>query len=142
MSFVRRRIVFDTSSLVPICLHPEREPAQIFRRAVLEHEVFASDETLSELMAVVARAKFDAWRPLEQRLVWASLYREVVTVVKTNTVITECPDPKDNKFLELALAASADMLVSSDEHLLKMHPFRGVAIVQLAELKASFLDAQ
>ena len=38
-------------------------------------------------------------------------------------------DPKDNKFLALALAAQAGVLVTGDgRDLLKMHPYRGVSI--------------
>ena len=53
---------------------------------------------------------------------------------------TECRDPKDDKFLELAVAAKADVLVSSDVHLLEMHPFRGVQILQLADFKRQILE--
>ena len=46
----------------------------------------------------------------------------------------------DDKFLELAVAAKADVLVSSDVHLLEMHPFRGVQILQLADFKRQILE--
>ena len=135
MSSDRKTIVFDTSSLVPACLNPDREPAQILRCAVLEHDVFVSVATFNELVAVIAREKFNAWRPLDQLLMWVRLFRDAVRCLETPTPVTECRDPKDNKFLELAIAAQADFLVSSDVHLLEMHPFRGVQIVQLAQLK-------
>jgi predicted nucleic acid-binding protein len=40
-----------------------------------------------------------------------------------------CRDAKDNKVLELALAAKASVIVASDADLLVLHPFRGIAIV-------------
>ena len=129
------RVVFDTSSLLPACLHPERESAQTLRSTLLEHEVFASPQTFNELVTVLARDKFNAWRPLPQRLVWAQLLREAITLIEPSTPITDCRDPKDNKFLELALAAQADVLVSSDIHLLEMHPFRGIPILSLAQCR-------
>jgi len=46
-----------------------------------------------------------------------------------------CRDPKDDKFMELAVAANADFLFSSDQHLLEMDPFRGVRILQLADFE-------
>ena len=133
------RVVFDTSSLLPACLHPERESAQTLRRTLLEHEVFASPQTFNELVTVLARDKFNAWRPLPQRLVWAQLLREAMTLIEPSTPITDCRDPKDNKFLELALAAQADVLVSSDIHLLEMHPFRGIPILSLAQFRQEML---
>ena len=133
------RVVFDTSSLLPACLHPERESAQTLRSTLLEHEVFASPQTFNELVTVLARDKFNAWRPLPQRLVWAQLLREAITLIEPSTPITDCRDPKDNNVLELALAAQADVLVSSDIHLLEMHPFRGIPILSLAQFRQEML---
>ena len=140
MSSVRKRIVFDTSSLIPACLNPDREPAQIFRRALLEHDVFTSAEAFNELASVLSRDKFNAWRPIEHRMMWVRLFREAIIFVDTDTVVTECRDPKDNKFLELSLSAKADVLVASDIHLLELHPFRGVHILQLSDFKKQILD--
>ena len=39
-----------------------------------------------------------------------------------------CRDPKDNKFLELAITASAQYIISRDEDLLVLHPFRSITI--------------
>jgi putative PIN family toxin of toxin-antitoxin system len=142
MNSVRKRIVFDTSSLIPVCLHPDREPAQIFRQAILYHDVFTSHEALVELLAVLSRSKFDAWRPLGQRLAWATLYKSAVTLVEVTERVLDCRDAKDNKFLELALAAKADILVSSDVHLLELNPYRNIPIVGLQELKAQYLDTR
>jgi uncharacterized protein len=48
--------------------------------------------------------------------------------------ITECADKKDNKFLSIAVAANADILVSGDgKHLLSMNPFRGIRIIKAAD---------
>jgi hypothetical protein len=44
--------------------------------------------------------------------------------------VTDCRDPKDNKYLELALAAGAETIVSSDDDLLVLHPWRGVRILR------------
>jgi len=135
MSYARKRVVFDTSALIAACLHPDREPAQIFKRTLLEHDVFASAETFNELASVLARDKFNAWKPIEHRLMWVRIFREAVILVEATTSVTECRDPKDNKFLELAVSAKADFIVSSDIHLLELHPFRGIQILQLSNFK-------
>ena len=141
MNYVRKRIVFDTSSLIPACLNPDREPAQIFRRAILEHEVVTSVECFNELAQVLARDKFNAWRPLENRLLWIRLFRDAVQLLEAPAVITDCRDPKDNKFLDLAVYSKADVLVSSDIHLLEMHPYRDSPILTLADFRKRILDA-
>jgi predicted nucleic acid-binding protein len=40
-----------------------------------------------------------------------------------------CRDPRDNKFLALALIADADAIISSDNDLLTLHPWRGIPIL-------------
>jgi len=38
-------------------------------------------------------------------------------------------NPRDNKFLALALIADADAIISSDNDLLTLHPWRGIPIL-------------
>jgi len=139
MNTVRKRVVFDTSSLIPVCLHPDREPARIFRQTILEHDVFSSQEALDELVAVLKRAKFDAWQPPGLRLAWVGLFRSVVRFVEIVERVGDCRDEKDNKFLELLLAANADVLIASDIHLRELHPYRGIEILTLSDFGAKYL---
>ena len=50
--------------------------------------------------------------------------------------MTDCRDPTDNKYLELALAAQAATIVSSDQDLLAVHPWRGILIQRPADYLA------
>jgi predicted nucleic acid-binding protein len=50
--------------------------------------------------------------------------------------VTDCRDAADNKYLELAIAAEARAIVSSDQDLLVLHPWRGVSILPPAEYLA------
>jgi predicted nucleic acid-binding protein len=40
-----------------------------------------------------------------------------------------CRDPRDDKFLALAVAGHADCIITGDKDLLALHPFRGIAIL-------------
>ena len=53
-----------------------------------------------------------------------------------------CRDAKDNKYLELALAAAADVIVSGDADLLVLHPWRGVRILRPAAYLAEAGDGR
>jgi predicted nucleic acid-binding protein len=44
--------------------------------------------------------------------------------------VTDCRDRKDNKYLELALAAGASIIVTSDADLLILDPWRGIRILK------------
>lgn len=50
--------------------------------------------------------------------------------------VTACRDPKDDKFLEAALAAKADCIVSGDADLLVLTPFENIPILRAAEFLA------
>ncbi len=54
-------------------------------------------------------------------------------LIKPSVEIVECRDPKDDKFLELAYSAKAKCIVSGDQDLLVLHPFRGIPIKTAAE---------
>ena len=43
--------------------------------------------------------------------------------------VLECRDPDDDMYLELALAADAEMIVSGDADLLVLSPWRGIPIL-------------
>jgi uncharacterized protein len=54
---------------------------------------------------------------------------QLLTIMKR---VTECRDPKDNKFLELALNGVANVIVSGDQDLLMLNAFGGTPIVKPA----------
>jgi uncharacterized protein len=57
-----------------------------------------------------------------------ALVREAV-LVEVRLVIQACRDPRDNKFLELAVSANAKIIVSGDKDLLALYPFQGSQIM-------------
>ena len=56
--------------------------------------------------------------------------------VRVSEIVTDCRDPKDNKFLELALSGKADFIITGDDDLLNLHPWRGIAILSPADYLA------
>ena len=57
-----------------------------------------------------------------------TLVRESV-VIDVPEVVQGCSDPKDDKYLTLAIAGKAECIVSGDSHLLEMSPFREMPIL-------------
>ncbi|WP_408733647.1 putative toxin-antitoxin system toxin component, PIN family [Mucilaginibacter sp.] len=51
---------------------------------------------------------------------------------------SDCRDPKDNKFLELAVTAGASCIVSGDQDLLILHPFNNIPILPPADFLKLF----
>ncbi|MEP7235387.1 MAG: putative toxin-antitoxin system toxin component, PIN family [Ignavibacteriota bacterium] len=57
-----------------------------------------------------------------------SVIREADFIAVTSKV-TDCSDPKDNKFLELAIDGVATHIISGDSDLCDLHPYRNIAIL-------------
>lgn len=134
----RERVVFDTSTLVSVCLFPDRRPAQALRVAVTDHSVCCSRETLAELVTVLRRDKFERWRPEAERAKFIEEFMRAVRLVTITMTGTGCRDLTDDKFLSLALSANASIIVSSDPDLLVMNPYEGVEIIDPNALPARF----
>lgn len=58
----------------------------------------------------------------------AAFIREAL-LIEVTAVVKECRDPKDDKFLELTLSGHASCIISGDDDLLVLHPFRGIPVL-------------
>ncbi|HZT02103.1 MAG TPA: putative toxin-antitoxin system toxin component, PIN family [Steroidobacteraceae bacterium] len=123
------RIVADTNSLVSRLLLPASVPAKAVRKAVDEGQLLVSDATLGELSDVLSRPKFDRYISLEDRQAFIRVLNRIAERVVITSPVTACRDPKDDKFLEVALNGDADVLMTGDSDLLELHPFRGIEII-------------
>ena len=128
MNFARR-VVLDTGVLVSAAICPRSVPALALEKALLQFEVCVSDDTLQELRTVLLRSKFDRYLPIVQRQAFITGFCDHVELIEVTQVVADCPDPKDNIFLALADTALAERIISSDPHLTRMHPWRGIPIM-------------
>ncbi|HXR39637.1 MAG TPA: putative toxin-antitoxin system toxin component, PIN family [Terracidiphilus sp.] len=132
------RVVFDTSTLVSAALRSGSVPHQALLKAFASCDVCASGETLAELELVLDRVKFDRYLDRESRRAFVALIRRnvylfVIKAAELAAVQPPCRDPRDDQFLALALAAEADAIVSNDEDMLVLHPWRGIPILTPAD---------
>ncbi|MBK1620283.1 putative toxin-antitoxin system toxin component, PIN family [Lamprobacter modestohalophilus] len=124
-----RRIIIDTGILVSAAIRPESIPALALQKAFLTFEVCISDETFKEFETVLMRPKFDRYAPAAQRTEFLTGFQRHATSIQVTEQVTDCMDPKDNKFLALAETAGAELIVASDPHLTDLHPWRGIPIM-------------
>ena len=133
MAKTKPRYVLDTNVLVSALLFEGSKPGQAVRRALRIGIVLASTDTLDELARVLEREKFSRYITREERDAFLAALVKRVELVEPTVSVRVCRDPDDDKFLELAVAGEADLLVSSDRDLLDLHPFRTIAILTPAE---------
>jgi putative PIN family toxin of toxin-antitoxin system len=124
-----RRWVLDTNILISRLLLPSGTAGQAVDRALAAGVLLASTETLAELADVLGRPKFDRYVSHEDRRQFIRLLGGVTRVIAITHRIAACRDPRDDKFLDVALAGEADAIVTGDRDLLALHPFHGIAIL-------------
>jgi len=132
----RARIVFDTNVLISAALLPRSMSARALECALQDFQLVQSENTLTELVDVIMRPKFVRYLDEQRRSHFLFTMAQVSELIPVQTCVTECIDPKDNKFLELATDANARVIVSGDSHLRDLHPFRGIAIVAPSDFVA------
>jgi putative PIN family toxin of toxin-antitoxin system len=134
MSRSRKPVVLDTNLVVGAFLSPKGVAAQALVLALEHFEGVCSAETFAELVDVLKRDKFDAYATRAERVERLEAYAQAVWFREVTSQISDCRDPKDSKFLALALDAKAVLLVTGVKRdLLSMHPYQGIAIVGLRE---------
>lgn len=134
------RVVFDTNIFVSAFGIPGGNAETAYLAAVRGRlQLFTSVALLTET-ANVLRAKFQWSADRIQRLL-ESMSR-TATVLKTDPHLHVLDDEPDNRVLECALLAEADLIVTGDRHLLRLTRYEGVAIVTLADFLALIPPAE
>ena len=129
----RPRIVVDTNALVSRLLLAESVPAHAVRKAVDMGLLLVSEATMDELADVLSRRKFDRYISMEDRQGFIRLLGRVAEMVPIVYPIRASRDPRDDKFLEVAVNGSAALIVTGDADLLALHPFQQTAILSPAD---------
>ena len=138
-----QRVVIDTSTLIGAVLRPNSIPRRAFLAALDTFSLCVNQATLDELREVLHRPKFDRYTPMQERVNFLALVtaRSVLwemDIRSERAATNACRDPKDAKFLALALACGAGALVSSDADLLVLNPWQGISIWTPAAFLAQF----
>ena len=130
--------VIDTNTLVSAFLFKSSKPRKAFEKAVKEGKVCSSLKTYNEFREVLLRSKFDKYISDEEKLLALMQFKQLAMFFEVSETITDCRDPKDNKFLELAIAANGSCIISGDKDLLVLHPFRGILILNAVDFINNF----
>jgi hypothetical protein len=131
------RLVIDTNILISGLMSVNSLPQQVFDYATSQAILLMSDEVQSEIENVISRPKLQKYITLERRTKFLTELSQQVERVTINQHIRACRDPKDDKFLELAVCGDANYIITGDADLLDLHPFQNITIIKAA----SFLTA-
>ena len=133
---MNKKYVFDANVLISSFLFRNSRPAQALKLAQNIGIILFSDEIFTEVEDVLYRPKFDRYINLTKRQTVLEELVENSLFIEPTEEINECRDPKDNKYLELAVAGQAECIITGDNDLLVLHPFRGIDILTVQEFLA------
>jgi len=124
-----RRWVVDTNVLLSRLLCPGGVAAQAVDRALGSGVLLVSDDSLSELIEVLDRSKFDRYLSRDDRRRFVELLGGVARLIPIARQVQGCRDPRDDKFVDVAVNGEGAAILTGDRDLLELDPFHGVRIL-------------
>jgi putative PIN family toxin of toxin-antitoxin system len=131
------RVVLDTNVLISAALSSLGKPfaslAWVRRNAML----VSSKGLVEELSTRLARPRFSAYLDPAEVAEFLAAISEKVEIVEIGGQLNVCRDPSDDMVLETAVTGLADCIVTGDQDLLVLDPFRNIRILTPATFLAA-----
>jgi len=127
------RVVLDANIYISSLISSKGNPARIDARWLAgEFEVVVSQEIIAEILRVTGyeRIQKKYARVREQRVEFGQLIAEQgVWVEPEERLSVVTGDESDNRYVECAVAGTAQYIVTGDEHLLEIGEYQGILIL-------------
>lgn len=124
------KVVIDTNVFISSVLTANGESSLVLKawKRTNKYQLFVTKEIISENIRVMKRLRV----PADIIGEWNKTIKENALYVNPKRKIEVIPeDPSDNKFLECAVEAKADYIITGDKHLKKINIFEGIHIVTI-----------
>lgn len=128
-----RRLVIDTNIWVRRLLMPDGVAGRAVDHGLSWGIPLLSTETLTELSEVLSRSKFDRYVSRGDRQHFLRLLGGIARMIPITQRVSACRDPKDDKFLDVALNGEAQLILTGDQDLMELHPFHQIEILKPAD---------
>ncbi len=114
------KLVIDTNIFISAALSSKGAPAELVQEALAHHRLVFSQPTFDEMRTRLFRPKFDRYISLELRERLLHDLNASAVWVDIDESAVYCRDRDDDKFIETALKAQAQYLVSGDNDFLEL----------------------
>ncbi len=131
-----RYIVIDTNVLLSAGLLPNSVTALTVRVALENFALAQNQATWHELQTRIGRPKFDRYFGEHGRVEHMTQLAQSAAFLEADAHVVASRDPADDKFLALAIDAQAQFIITGDQDLLVLHPFKGIEILTPAQFLA------
>ena len=124
--------MIDANTVVSAAPNPSGIPRQAIAAARLRGVIVLSEAVYGEIAEVLTRPKFARVLTEDRRREILELLAAAALWIEPTETVGDCRDAKDNRYLELALAAHATTIMSGDQDLLVLDPWRDVRVLRPA----------
>lgn len=126
------KIIIDTNIWISVFINKDY---QSFIKKILENDlkIISSFRQLEEISIVLSRPKLK--KLINKNLIeeFLLLFLKSVEIVESKVKIKDCRDAKDNFILETAISGQGDFIVTEDNDLLILDPYKNLRIVTVKE---------
>lgn len=122
-------IILDTNVLISALMYPWSASSRCVVSAFRYFQPVVSSETWDEFELVSSRTKFAKFYTSEERANFVLMLAQSIKLIEVSHAVEDCRNPKDNRFLNLALSSQCEIIVSGDRDLCDMSPYRGIRII-------------
>ncbi len=133
-----KHFIIDTNVIISVAIFSSLNPALAIKKALSLGNLVFSEPVLQEYAETLSNPKFDAYLSPEKRLLFLNTLIADGLVIKISNTIKICRDPKDDKYLELAVASQASCIITGDKDLLVLHPFEHIPILTPTDFLNNF----
>lgn len=139
MTDSKPRVILDTNLLISRALTPSSLTASAVRLIIDHCDLLVSQATMDEFATTLNRVQTKGYVKQDEAIALITAYKEMVEWIPIIERVQECRDPKDDKFLELAINGHAEYLITGDKDLLVLDPFRDTHILSAKDFIAKIL---
>lgn len=132
------KVVLDTNLLISAVLIKNSIPDKALRKAQNSCTILCSKIIFGEYTEKLLLPKFNKYASLAKRINMLNDVEKEALFLEPEVKISNCRDPKDNKFLELAVSGKASCILTGDKDLLELNPFRGIKIISPSDFLIQF----
>lgn len=134
-----KKVIIDTNILISAAISG-RKPEEVIKFIIAssDYQWIVSPSILDEYVQVLNRPKLKL--NSQQKQIWLYLIERVTILVNVAQNQLFERDPKDAKFIECAIAADADFLITGDRDFEEIQEIGNTLIISVSLFKTLFID--
>ena len=126
----------DTNLWISYLLQPDSPLADTLDTISTDHTLLYSYDTLKELAEMLTRPKFARYIDEEDVRAFMNELTAIGEEITVDIEVQASRDPKDNKFIALAVCGQAACVITGDADLLSLGTYKDIPILRITDFDA------